>query len=159
MGGDAAGGPGVGDAAPDFTLTSHHETPVTLSALRGRPVVLNFFPLAFSEWCTAQFTALAEGAYAGTDAHVLAVSVDHANSLAAFARATGAEDVTFLSDFLPRGEVCRRYGVFVPERGHAGRATFVIDAAGTVRHADRRPTPLTIPDPAAARAVLAACAR
>jgi mycoredoxin-dependent peroxiredoxin len=149
---------GLGDAAPGFTLGDHRGGTVTLSELRGRTVVLNFFPLAFSDVCTAQFRDIAAGAYAGSDAVVLAVSVDHASSLGAFAAAVGAEDVTFLSDVLPHGEVARAYGVWVPERGHSGRATFVIDPAGAIRHADRRPTPLTIPDPAAARGAAAACA-
>jgi len=148
----------VGDVAPDFTLGDHRGEAVTLSGLRGRPVVLNFFPLAFSDVCTTQFRDIGRGAYADAGAVVLAVSVDHANSLGAFAAAVGAADVTFLSDFLPRGEVARAYGVWVPERGHSGRATFVIDPAGVVRHADRPPTPLTIPDPAAARGAALACA-
>jgi mycoredoxin-dependent peroxiredoxin len=97
--------PRTGQPAPDFTLPSHTGEAVTLSALRGRAVVLNFFPLAFSDVCTAQFRQIADGgaAYTAEDAVVLAVSVDHSDTHRAFAEATGADGVTFLSDFLPRG--------------------------------------------------------
>jgi peroxiredoxin len=150
----------AGDPAPDFTLPDRDERPVTLSAFRGRPVVLTFFPMAFSDVCTAQFTEIGPGAagYAGGDAAVLAVSVDQHFALGAFADALGAEGVTFLSDFQPRGEVARAYGVFIEERGHSTRAVFVIDAEGVVRHVERIPIPITVPDAAAVRDAVAACA-
>jgi peroxiredoxin len=152
----------VGSIAPDFTLPDHRHEPFTLSSLRGGPsVVLAFFPLAFSEWCSRQFRVMGERAeaYAAEGAVVLAVSVDHSTTLAAFREATGAEKVTFLSDFLPRGEVCRAYGVFVPGRGHGGRATFVIDRDGVVRSAEYQETPLALPDEDRLMAGLAACPR
>lgn len=152
--------PEIGRPAPDFTLPAHTGGTVTLSELRGRPVVVAFFPLAFSDVCTRQFTELAGewDAYAAEDAVVLAVSVDHANSQAAFAQATGTEGVTFLSDFLPRGEVARRYDVWVEERGHSIRASFVIDRDGILREAVIPPTPLEIPAGDRVRGALRACA-
>src|SRR2546421_439746 len=51
----------VGSVAPDFTLMSHERQPVTLSAARGRPVVLAFFPAAFSSVCTKELCTLRDG--------------------------------------------------------------------------------------------------
>lgn len=151
----------VGDQAPDFTLTDDRGDALTLSSLRGRSVVLHFFPAAFSEVCTRQFRELADASapYTGAHAALLAVSVDDAPTLAAFRESVGAADVTFLSDAAPRGAVSGAYGVFIPDRGHSWRATFVIDAHGVVRHADHHRIPLTIPDADAVRAALEACAR
>ena len=147
----------VGSPAPGFTLTSHRGETVSLDDLRGHPVVLHFFPEAFSDVCTRQFTGIGAGTapYAGEDARLLAVSVDAPDTLAGFAAATGAGHVDFLSDADPRGAVSEAYGIYIPERGHAGRATFVIDAQGVVRHAARVPIPLEIPDEAAVRTALA----
>jgi peroxiredoxin len=152
----------AGDMAPDFTLNDRDFQPVRLSDLRGRTVVLTFFPMAFSEVCTAQFTEVGPDAagYAGDDALVVAVSGDQPYALGAFADALGAdrERVVFLSDFHPRGEVARAYDVFIEERGHSSRAVFVVDAGGVVRHVERIPIPITVPDAAAVRAAVSACA-
>lgn len=152
--------PEIGRPAPDFTLPAHTGGTVTLSALRGTPVVVAFFPLAFSGVCTRQFTELAAERHAcsAEGAAVLAVSVDHANPQAAVAEATGAEGVTFLSDLLPRGEVARHYDVWVEERGHSIRASFVIDRDGILRDAVIPPTPLEIPAGEQVRGALRACA-
>jgi peroxiredoxin len=126
----------AGTPAPDFTLTDSDGNSVTLSELRGTPVYLNFFPLAFSPGCTNWFIAIAadSGPYAGT--RVLGVSVDSKWSLAAFKRELGA-DVTFLADFHPKGEVARLYDVWLDQAGFAGRASFVIDADGIIRDVDQ----------------------
>lgn len=154
--------PEIGQPAPAFTLTSHRQEQVSLSDFAGTSsVVLAFFPLAFSGVCTKQFTELGKDLTAytgGGDAVVLAVSVDHAHSLRAFAEAVGAEDVTFLSDFQPRGAVSEAYGVFMPEKGFCGRAVFVIDKDGILRHADISPTPLELPDAAGVAGAVASCA-
>jgi peroxiredoxin len=127
----------AGTPAPDFTLNDSDGSPVTLSELRGTPIYLNFFPAAFSGGCTKWFTAIAtdSGPYAG--ARVVGVSVDNKASLAAFKRELGADDVTFLADFHPKGEVARLYDVYLDQVGFAGRATFVIDAEGIIRDVDQ----------------------
>lgn len=148
----------VGQEAPDFSLPSHEGETVTLSELRGTPVVIAFFPLAFSGVCTRQFEGLggSADAYGAGSARVLAISVDHSNSQRAFAEQVGAEGVTFLSDFLPRGLVAQAYGTFVEERGHSGRAWIVVDADGIVRDVHHGP-PLEVPDAGAIRAAVEAC--
>jgi peroxiredoxin len=149
----------VGQPAPDFTLPAHDGDTVQLSALRGTPVVIAFFPLAFSPVCMDQFGGLGEqaAAYGGDDARVLAISVDHSLSQAAFAEKLGLSGVTFLSDFEPRGAVADAYGVFVPERGHGGRAVLVVDAEGVVR-STQYVHPLSLPDADGVRSAVAACA-
>lgn len=127
----------IGSAAPDFTLTSHERQPVTLSALRGRPVVLAFFPAAFSSVCTKELCTFRDSLTRlnRANAQVLGISVDTPFALKAF---HDNQQLTFalLSDF--NKEVIRRYGVFnedmVGLKGIAKRAVFVLDGDGIVRH-------------------------
>ena len=146
----------AGTPAPDFTLTASDGSSVTLSDLRGTPVYLNFFPAAFSSVCLPYFTNIAAdaGPYAG--AHVVGVSVDNKASLAEFKRQLGTDWVTFLADFHPKGEVARRYDVWLDQAGIAGRATFVIDAEGVIRDVDQV-APLETPDVDRLIASLSAC--
>ena len=124
----------VGQVAPDFELKDQHGTPIKLSGLRGKKVVLVFYPLAFTPVCHGELTAIRDelvGALPG-DARVLTVSVDSMFSHRAWAEQEG---FTFplLSDFWPHGAVARAYGVFDEGRGVAQRGTFIIDAEGVVR--------------------------
>ncbi|PYQ74596.1 MAG: peroxiredoxin [Acidobacteria bacterium] len=127
----------VGSTAPDFTLTNQDRQPVTLSAQRGKPVVLAFFPAAFSSVCTKELCtfrdALAKLNQA--KAQVYGISVDTFFTLKAF---QDQQKLTYplLSDF--NKDVIRQYGVFNEEmiglKGIAKRAVFVIDKDGVVRH-------------------------
>src|SRR5688500_3222556 len=90
-----------GDAAPDVTLPATDHTPVSLAALwREQPLVLMFFPLAFTSTCTEQLCTLRDdlGAYTGLRGRVAAVSVDSPYVLDRYRRELGA-DYLFLSDF------------------------------------------------------------
>ncbi|QCR19409.1 peroxiredoxin [Agrococcus sp. SGAir0287] len=148
--------PIVGDIAPDFTLVDHHGEEVTLSQLRGRPVALVFFPLAFTGTCTGELCELRDAMELFDDAGVelLAISVDSKATLARFAEEEGYR-FRLLSDFWPHGEVASRYGAFLPERGFATRATFLVDAHGLVAAAFRT-EPGQARDLAAYREALAA---
>jgi len=127
----------VGSTAPDFTLTNQDRQPVTLSAQRGKPVVLAFFPAAFSSVCTKELCtfrdALAKLNQA--KAQVYGISVYTFFTLKAF---QDQQKLTYplLSDF--NKDVIRQYGVFNEEmiglKGIAKRAVFVIDKDGVVRH-------------------------
>lgn len=125
----------VGRSAPDFTLVNQSGDQVTLSALRGRKVVLVFYPFAFSSICTDEWCDLRErtGDF-GDDTVVLGISVDTKHALRVFREQEGLA-FDLLSDFWPHGEVAQAYGVFLPERGMATRGTFVIDRDGIVRWA------------------------
>src|SRR5436305_5613895 len=127
----------VGSKAPDFTLTDHERQPVTLSREKGKPVVLAFFPAAFSSVCTKELCTFRDSMARLNQAHaqVYGISVDTFFTLKAFQEAQG---LTFplLSDF--NKEAIRSYGVFNEEmiglKGIAKRAVFVIDKEGVVRH-------------------------
>ena len=101
----------VGASAPDFTLTNQDRQPVTLSGLRGKPVVLVFFPAAFSSVCTKELCTFRDSLARlnAADAQVLGISVDTFFTLKAFQT---DQKLTFplLSDF--NKEVIRDYGVF-----------------------------------------------
>ena len=124
--------PAVGTAAPDFTLPSTAGTDVTLSGLRGRNVLLAFFPLAFTRVCTAELCAFTEdyGRFESATTVVLPISVDAVPSLKAF-KAQERIGVELLSDF--KREVSRRYGTLLEDRFHSGRAYVIIDRDGMVR--------------------------
>jgi peroxiredoxin len=126
--------PALGQAAPDFTTRNQHGQSVSLSALRGRPVVLVFYPWAFSGICTSELGGLRDGLAElgpGADASVLAVSCDPMFSLRAFAEQEGLA-FDLLTDHWPHGAIARGYGVFDDEVGVARRGSFVLDADGTV---------------------------
>jgi peroxiredoxin len=78
--------PPVGSPAPDFTLPSTSGTDVTLSSLRGRNVLLAFFPLAFTKVCTEEMCALTEnyGRFRAANTEVLPISVDSVPTLREF---------------------------------------------------------------------------
>ena len=128
----------VGAKAPDFTLPNQDREPVTLSEqLKAGPVVLAFFPAAYSGTCQKEMCTFRDSASSlnSVKAKVLGVSVDTFFAL----KAWGDENklnFPLLSDF--NKEVIRDYGVFNEDmiglKGIAKRAVFVIDGDGIVRH-------------------------
>lgn len=127
----------VGSKAPEFTLMNQDRQPVSLSAQRGTPVVLAFFPAAFSSVCTKELCTFRDSLARlnQAKAQVYGVSVDTFFTLKAFQDQQG---LTFplLSDF--NKQAIRDYGVFNEDmiglKGIAKRAVFVIDKDGVVRH-------------------------
>jgi glutaredoxin-dependent peroxiredoxin len=127
----------VGSKAPDFTLMSHDRQPVTLSAQHGHPVVLAFFPAAFSSVCQKELCTFRDqlARLNHANAQVYGISVDTFFALKAFHT---DQKLTFplLSDF--NKQAIRDYGVFNEDmiglRGIAKRAVFVIDKDGVVRY-------------------------
>ena len=132
---DARAVPAVGEAAPDFELLNQYGEPVRLSDLRGRNVVLVFFPFAFSGICTGELCEIRDNLalFEDADAVVLGISVDSKFAQRAYAEKEGyAFDL--LADFWPHGAVAEQYGVFDAGSGMAKRGTFIIDASGIVRY-------------------------
>lgn len=127
----------VGALAPDFELQDQHGTPVRLSRLRGKKVVLVFYPLAFSGICGNELSALRDHPF--DDAEVLTVSVDSVFAHRAWADREGYT-FSLLSDFWPHGQVAQAYGVFDDARGFALRGTFIIDGEGVIRWSVVNPT-------------------
>lgn len=132
--------PIVGDLAPDFTLLDQDKELVTLSDLRGSPVMLVFFPGAFSSTCTRELCEIRDdfGAYERRGVTVLGISVDSTHALRAWQQAQGYPN-RFLSDRWPVGVVAKLYGVWNEEVGQADRGTFILDAEGVVRYAVHNP--------------------
>jgi mycoredoxin-dependent peroxiredoxin len=123
----------IGDIAPDFTLADENGEQVTLSQLRGRNVVLVFYPLDFSPVCTTELRDISSLAdrYAAYGAEVYGISVDSRWTHAAFRRDEGLS-AHLLADFHPKGAVATTYGVYIDKAGIANRGTFVIDGDGRI---------------------------
>lgn len=134
--------PAVGSPAPDFTLPSTSGTDLTLSSLRGRHVLLAFFPLAFTGVCTSEMCAFTEdySRFEGANTLVLPISVDSIPSLKEF-KAKEKIGPHMLSDF--KREVSRAYGTLDEGRFSSRRAYVLIDRAGTVRWVYVEDTPGT----------------
>jgi peroxiredoxin len=117
-----------GRVAPDFELPSTPDQKVSLSDFRGQPVILAFYPEDWSPVCSDQL-ALYQAVlpeFKRFDAELLGISVDGIWSHLAFARDRNLH-FPLLSDFEPKGEVARRYGVYQYGAGVAERGLFVID--------------------------------
>jgi peroxiredoxin len=132
--------PSVGQQAPDFTLKSTSGEKITLSALRGKPVLIAFFPLAFTSTCTAELCEMRDDndQFARRGVTVLPISVDSTDSLKEYKAKYGMH-TDLLSDF--KREVSRSYGVLLEEPFFANRAYFLIDRDGVIRwaHVEEHP--------------------
>ncbi len=127
----------VGDDAPDFTLRGSDGKTYHLSDFKGRkPVVLAWFPKAFTGGCTKECKAMKEQ---GTeirkyDVAYFTASVDDAEQNKKFAESLNV-DYPILSD--PARDTAKAYGV-LNERGMANRWTFYIDKNGKIAHIDKQ---------------------
>ena len=124
-----------GETAPDFTLPSTVGDKVTLSQFRGnKNVLLLFYPLDFSPVCSTETKQCAEmlPTRGADDVQVLGISVDSLWAHKAFAAQNGI-DYPLLADFHPKGEVARKYGVYLEEKGIAARTAFVIGKDGKIK--------------------------
>jgi peroxiredoxin Q/BCP len=136
----------VGDTAPDFTLANQDGEEVTLSALRGRSVVLYFYPRADTPGCTTQACGVRDHApdYEAADAAVLGVSPDTVKKVRSFHEKQSL-NFDLLAD--PDHEVAERYGVWVEKSMYGKkywgneRTTFVIGPDGRVAAVLRKVKP------------------
>jgi thioredoxin-dependent peroxiredoxin len=136
----------TGQTAPDFTLTSDDGEHISLKALRGKPVVLYFYPKDDTPGCTAQACGIRDSwqKFAERGAVVLGVSPDTPESHVRFREKYGLP-FTLLAD--PDHQVAERYGVWVEKKNYGKtywgieRSTFVIDEDGKVSHVMRRVKP------------------
>jgi peroxiredoxin len=132
--------PAAGQPAPDFTLASTSGEKITLSALRGKPVLLAFFPLAFTGTCTAELCEMRDDhdQFAGHGVTILPISVDSVPTLNEF-KGKHSMKTDLLSDF--KREASRAYGVLLEDKFFSTRAYFLIDKAGVIRwvHVEENP--------------------
>ena len=135
-----------GTPAPDFDLPDQDGKKVSLSDFRGRTVVLVFYPADFSPVCTDQLNVYQEvlGELEQAGATMVGISVDGAYCHKAFREHLGVS-IPLLADFHPKGDVARRYGAWVEERGLAARALVMVGPDGVVQWSHRSPSPLEIP--------------
>lgn len=141
----------VGQTAPDFTLLDHARQAVTLSALRGKTVVLAFYPAAFTGVCEKELCTFRDSLSALNDANatVLGLSVDAPFSNAAFAGKNGV-NFPLLSDYARQAVTA--YGVahedFAGMKGYtaAKRSVFVVNPDGVVTYEWIAPNPGVEPD-------------
>ena len=130
-----------GKPAPDFELRADDGRTVKLSDLRGRPVVLFFYPKDDTPGCTAQACGIRDSysEFQARGVEVLGISVDDETSHQAF-REKYNLPFTLLSD--PNSEAGKAYGVTRVDKPWFERSTFVIDAEGNVAKEIRRVDPL-----------------
>jgi peroxiredoxin len=123
----------AGTPAPDFKLRSTPDQFVSLSELRGSPLILAFYPADWSPVCGDQMGLYNEilPEFRRFGAELVGISVDGAWCHAAFAKDRKLH-FPLLSDFEPKGGVAQTYGVYRPQDGTSERALFVIDRAGTI---------------------------
>jgi peroxiredoxin len=123
-----------GTKAPDFELPAGPNEKLSLAGLRGRPVVLVFYPEDWSPVCSDQL-ALYQELHPEFDefgAQLVGISVDGMWCHLAFAQDRHLE-FPLLADFEPKGEVSRLYNVYRTGDGTSERALYVIDSEGIIR--------------------------
>ena len=143
--------PSVGDAAPDFELPDHDGSPVRLSGLRGRPVVLYFYPKADTPGCTTQACGIRDhrADYEAAGVTVLGVSPDTVDAIRRF---HDKQDLNFVLLADADHAVAERYGAWGEKKMYGKtymgvtRSTFIIDAEGTVVHVIPKASPKTHDD-------------
>src|SRR5882762_3522457 len=121
----------AGTVAPTVTLRVTPDQNLTLSDLRGKPVILAFYPADWSPVCGDQMTLYNEvlPEFRKHDAELLGISVDGVWCHAAFAHDRHLH-LPLLADFEPKGDVARKYRVYRASEGVCERALFVLDRQG-----------------------------
>lgn len=140
----------VGQQAPDFSLYDSEKNRVTLSDLRGKNVLLLFFPQAFTSVCTTELCAVRDdiSRYNNVNNTVIGLSVDSVFTLNRY-KTEQQYNFTLLSDF--NKEVSAMYGSLYTEwkwdmKGVSKRSAFVIDKEGIIRYAEVLENARDVPD-------------
>lgn len=125
----------VGQEAPDFTLKNENNQDVTLSSLRGKPVVIFFYPLDFSPFCTTEACAYRDDTSLFEDkgAQIYGISRDSTWTHKAFKEKENLA-YSLLSDM--KGAVAQTYGCWNEVAGIAERLTVVIDSDGKITYVE-----------------------
>lgn len=120
----------IGDRFREFSLEDQNKKVFTLSAFKGKRVLLSFHPLAWTGVCSLQMKSLEKNKEAFDTLNTVAVglSVDSVPSKKAWAKSLGIAGTRLLADFWPHGEVAVLYGLFRDKEGTSKRANVIVDA-------------------------------
>ncbi len=123
----------AGTVAPEFSLHVTPDQKLSLSELRGRPVILAFYPADWSPVCGDQMALYNEilSEFQKHNAEMIGISVDGSWCHAEFGRARKLH-FPLLADFEPKGDVSKKYGAYREADGFCERALFVIDKNGKI---------------------------
>jgi peroxiredoxin len=129
-----------GTPAPDFTLPVTPDQRLSLRELRGRPVILAFYPADWSPVCGDQLALYNEvlSEFKSHGAELLGISVDGVWCHEAFTKDRHLH-FPLLADFEPKGEVAKTYRAYRSNEGVCERALFVIDKNGVISWSYRSP--------------------
>lgn len=141
--------PKINSKAPDFILKNSEGKDISLNDFKKRPIVLFFFPLAFSDVCTNEMCSIRDNMklYNAFDAKVIGISVDSFFALKAFKKAENI-NFTLLSDF--NKKVSTLFDVlnndYFGMKGVAKRSSFVIDREGFIQYKEILEDSSNLPD-------------
>jgi len=149
----------IGQSAPDFSLFDSEKNKVTLSELKGKNVVILFFPLAFTGVCTTELCSVRDNiaSYNDTNAQVLGISVDSLFVLDKFKQEQNL-NFSLLSDF--NKDAAKAFEVLYDTfpafemQGVSKRAAFVINKEGIIKYTEVCASPGDLPDFAAIQSTL-----
>ena len=130
-----------GDKAPAFNLYATPDQQFALEELKGKNVILAFYPADWSPVCSDQMALYNETLkfFTKHDAVILGISVDSKWCHLAFSQSRNLH-FPLLADFEPKGDVSKKYGVYNEKEGESNRALFVIDKEGTIAWSYLSPT-------------------
>jgi len=123
----------AGTVAPDFELPAGPDKKISLQSLRGKPVILAFYPADWSPVCGDQMALYNEvlPEFERLGAQMIGISVDGAYCHVAFSEARNLH-FPLLADFEPKGAVSKAYGAYFEPAGFSERALYVIDKDGVI---------------------------
>jgi peroxiredoxin len=124
---------GPGTVAPDFTLNVTPDQTLSLSDLKGKPVILAFYPADWSPVCSDEMSLFNEilPEFKKHKAELVGISVDSYWCHIAFAKHNNLH-FPLLADFEPKGSIAKTYGAYRDKAGVCERALFVLDKNGKI---------------------------
>ena len=124
----------TGITAPDFELYATPDQRLRLSELKGKKVILAFYPADWSPVCGSQMNLYneMEKYFTGQDAQLIGISVDSKWCHSAFSEHNHFY-FPLLADFEPKGAVARLYDAYDERTGECRRALYVLDETGIIR--------------------------
>ena len=129
----------IGDKAPEFALSAQDGKKIRLSDYYGKKnVMLVFYPQDFTPVCSHQLPSYSEKIhkFEELNTQVLAIGVASIPVHIAWIDSLGGLNYPLLADWIPPGEVSKKYDAFIPRIGYGKRAIFIIDKEGIIRYID-----------------------